>query len=156
MSKIRSVLEQAKQRPPYTPEPLALHAMRTGCSGAPSSSTASVPVPTSRHRLFHKMDRSCASLRSLDTKWSSSCGRILFVGSASRTISSPNLALTEFAYNSSANRITCLSSFENRIGFKPRQTIDLVLMAHHILRYQTLHLHSHLIYVHYMRKSETR
>ena len=39
--------------------------------------------------------------------------------------------MTEFAYNSSINRTTCLSLFEVVTDFKPRQPIDLVHMAHH-------------------------
>jgi len=39
--------------------------------------------------------------------------------------------LTEFAYNGSVNRTTGLSPFEIVNGFKPRQPVDLILMAHH-------------------------
>ena len=39
--------------------------------------------------------------------------------------------MAKFAYNSSANRTTGLSTFEVVTDFKLRQSIDLVPMAHH-------------------------
>ena len=42
--------------------------------------------------------------------------------------------MVEFAYNSSVNKTTCISSFEVVSGFKPRQPIVLVPMAHHYSR----------------------
>jgi len=39
--------------------------------------------------------------------------------------------MAEFAYNSSVNRTTCFSPFEIVTGFRPRQPIDLVPLAHH-------------------------
>jgi len=41
------------------------------------------------------------------------------------------LSMAEFAYNSFVNRIRGLSPFEIVTGFKPRQPIDSVRMAHH-------------------------
>ena len=63
--------------------------------------------------------------------------------------------MAEFEYNRSVNKTTGLSPFEIITGFKPKQANDLVLIARHHFRYQTLHLHLHLIYMHYMKKSET-
>ena len=42
--------------------------------------------------------------------------------------------MAEFAYNGSANRTTGLSPFEIVTGFKPRQLVDLILIAHHYFR----------------------
>ena len=42
--------------------------------------------------------------------------------------------MAEFAYNNFANRTTGLSAFEILTGFKSRQPINLVLMAHHYSR----------------------
>ena len=42
--------------------------------------------------------------------------------------------MPEFAYNSSANRITGLGPFKIVTGFKPRQLIDLVPITHHHFR----------------------
>ena len=42
--------------------------------------------------------------------------------------------MVEYAYNSSINRTTSFSPFEIVTCFKPRQRIDLVLMAHHHAR----------------------
>ena len=39
--------------------------------------------------------------------------------------------MAEFAYDESVNRTTGLSPFEIVIGFKSRQPIDLIPMAHH-------------------------
>ena len=39
--------------------------------------------------------------------------------------------MAEFAYNGSINRTTGLSPFEIVNGFKPKQPIDLIHMAHH-------------------------
>ena len=41
------------------------------------------------------------------------------------------LPMAEFAYNGSVNRTTGLSPFEIITRFKPRQSVDLILMAHH-------------------------
>ena len=41
------------------------------------------------------------------------------------------LPMSEFVYNGSVNRTTGLSPFEIVNGFKPRQPVDLILMAHH-------------------------
>jgi len=43
----------------------------------------------------------------------------------------PILPMAKFAYNGSVNRTTSVSPFEVVIGFKSRQPIDLVPMAHH-------------------------
>jgi len=40
------------------------------------------------------------------------------------------LPMAEFAYNGYVNRSTSLNPFEIVIGFKPKQPIDLILMAH--------------------------
>jgi len=66
------------------------------------------------------------------------------------------LPVAEFAYNSSVDRTIGVSPFEVVTGFNPRQPIDLVPMAHHHSRIQILHRHLHLIYMHYMRKSDKR
>jgi len=39
--------------------------------------------------------------------------------------------MAEYAYNSSVNRTTSLTPLKIVTDFKPRQPIDLVLMAHH-------------------------
>jgi len=39
--------------------------------------------------------------------------------------------MVEFAYNSSINRAMSLRLFEIVTGFKPKQSIDLVPVAHH-------------------------
>ena len=39
--------------------------------------------------------------------------------------------MAEFAYIGSVNRTTCLRPFEIVTGFKSRQPVDLILMAHH-------------------------
>jgi len=39
--------------------------------------------------------------------------------------------IVEFTYNSSVNRTTSLNLYEIVTGFKPRQPIDLVHIAHH-------------------------
>ena len=44
------------------------------------------------------------------------------------------MPMTGFAYNSFVNMTTCLSPFEIVTGFKSKQPIDLVLMAHHYSR----------------------
>ena len=42
--------------------------------------------------------------------------------------------MAEFAYNSFINRTICFSPFEIVTGFKPKQLIDLVPIAHHYFR----------------------
>ena len=42
--------------------------------------------------------------------------------------------MAEFAYNSSVNKTTGFNPFEIVTGFKPRQPIDLIPMAHHHYR----------------------
>ena len=44
------------------------------------------------------------------------------------------LSMTEFAYNGSVNRTMGLSPFEIVNGFKLRQPVDLIFMAHHHCR----------------------
>jgi len=55
------------------------------------------------------------------------------------------LPMAEFTYNGSVNRTICLSPFEIVYGFKLRQSIDLVPMAYHHFRDQTMHGYLHLI-----------
>ena len=58
------------------------------------------------------------------------------------------MPMTKFAYNSSVNRTTGLSSFEIVIGFKFRQPVDLIFMTHHHFRISdsvsafTSHIHA--------------
>ena len=77
------------------------------------------------------------------------------------------LFITEFAYNSSINRITCKNPHELLYGFRPRQTIDRIPMADHYshkvshsygrsLQSQSLHHLSHHTYTSYIRRSVIR
>jgi len=56
--------------------------------------------------------------------------------------------MVEFVYNDSVNKTTGLNPFEVIIGFKPKQQIDLILMAHHHFRVSdsasafTSHIHA--------------
>ncbi|KAI0519612.1 hypothetical protein KFK09_007063 [Dendrobium nobile] len=59
------------------------------------------------------------------------------------------LPTTEFAYNNSINRITCLSISEIIYGFKPRRSLDLIPMCFRYRIYESASLFaSHLHELH--------
>ena len=64
--------------------------------------------------------------------------------------------MAEFAYNGSVNKTTSLNLFEIVTGFKPRQPVDLIPIAHHHSRISDFASAFASIYLHHMRRLERR
>jgi len=59
----------------------------------------------------------------------------------------------EFTYNSSVNRVIRMSPFEIVHGYRPRQPVDLIPMAHHhILEYLIQPHYLHCIFINSIKK----